>query len=88
MVCLSAQPEVSVCLIEDVVCLSECLSVSLFITQLGNSCARFEVAVRPHLKEPCTYHDHDGDEKERALCRWCWRRASREWNEITRRTVE
>jgi hypothetical protein len=32
-----------------------------------------EDAVRPHLKEPCTYHDHGGDEKERAACRWRWR---------------
>ena len=49
-----------------------------------------EDAVRPHLKEPCTYHDHDRDEKERARCYWRWRRrqASREWNGTSGRALK
>ena len=29
-----------------------------------------EDATSPYSKDPCTYHDHDGDENERAVCHW------------------
>ena len=31
-----------------------------------------EDAIGPHSRDPCFYHDHGGDEKERSRCYWRW----------------